>query len=629
MRQECRRINGDLEVLFPLSLFIVTLLFGTVLVSESAFTISASVSASVKVAASCTLTTSGGGNYSATVPNGTSAEISGSTLSVSCNDAGGFALYAVGYSNDTVGNNNMIGSNVNIATNTSGNDSYWAMKINPTTGNTPTIENSFNNYHIVPDSHTKIASYASSTGSGSLSVDATYKANISSTQLAGNYLGKVKYTLIHPSTGPAPVAPLSPSDCPAQSICYAPNADDIEGTMLATEFSAVAASPKAGRQTNVSTNSTAQLRAYNYSRPGYGFAGWSPSYEASTASGSTDIIYGPQADISTNPSDPEGADVSTNGLILYPVWVASTGSMQTFSSSDCNAMSIGDVTARMDDRDNETYTIAKLVDGKCWMVENLRLNNDANITPSNTQSNNGAFGGVFTGLAMSENTNFTNTNPPVSNSLYSTDGTTINVISGGNSSYWSYRMPRYNNNNTDRTLVSSYSGNDAYTYYQWYGYGNYYTWAAAIADTVYYDTSNQTIENTSLCPTGWRLPKSGDKNNEINNDFWTLVVTRLNNGVKPSNYDSTTEPYYSGNEEARTINNVLRSYPNNFLYSGYFSGVSAAGRKTNGGYLSSTTNNALHSDGLYILGSVSLGVYPGTGRTDKTSGSSIRCLTGS
>ncbi len=183
----------------PLGLLIITVLVGVFLSSTSTSATSASTSlATVKVAASCTLTTTGGGNYSAIVPNGTSAEIAGSTMSVSCNDAGGFALYAVGYSDDTVGNNNMIGASTNIPTNTSGTNSYWAMKINPTSGTTPTIENSFNNYHIVPDIHTKIASYASSTGTGSLSVNATYKANISSTQLAGNYLGKVKYTLVHP-----------------------------------------------------------------------------------------------------------------------------------------------------------------------------------------------------------------------------------------------------------------------------------------------------------------------------------------------------------------------------------------------------------------------------------------------
>ena len=188
-----------LNVSISIILLCTVLLSGIILISSNSSATSASTSlATVKVAASCTLTTSGGGNYSAIVPNGTSAEIAGSTMSVSCNDAGGFALYAVGYSDDTIGNNNMIGSSTNIPTNTSGTNSYWAMKINPTSGTTPTIENSFNNYHIVPDIHTKVASYASSTGTGSLSVNATYKANISSTQLAGNYLGKVKYTLVHP-----------------------------------------------------------------------------------------------------------------------------------------------------------------------------------------------------------------------------------------------------------------------------------------------------------------------------------------------------------------------------------------------------------------------------------------------
>ena len=609
--------------LIALSFITITILSGLYLSSNSSLAASASIAtATVKVAASCTLTTSGGGNYSATVPNGTSAEISGSTLSVSCNDAGGFALYAVGYSNDTVGNNNMIGTNTNISTATSGTNSYWAMKINPTTGNTPTIENSFNNYHIVPDSHTKIASYASSTGSGSLSVDATYKANISSTQLAGNYLGKVKYTLIHPSTGPAPAAPLAPSDCPARNICYAPNADDIEGTMLGTEFSAVAASPKAGRQTNVSTNSTVDLRAYNYSRPGYGFAGWSPKYDAEV--NTSDTIYGPQATISTNPNDPDGVDISTNGLILYPVWVASTGSMQTFSSNDCNAMNIGDVTARKDIRDDNVYTIAKLADGKCWMIENLRLSEDANINPSNTHSNNGAFGGVFTGLAKSENSNYSNT--ANANSLYSTDGTTTNIISDGNSATWPYRFPRYNSNNINRSLTPSYKGSSSSTHYQWYGYGNYYTWAAAIADTSHYTTNNQSIEATSLCPTGWRLPKGGDKNNEANNEFWALIVTGLNNGINPANYDSSAQPYYTGTAEAGPVGKILKDYPNNILYPGVYYSSSIEDRGEEGGYMASTAYGSNNTYGLNLYWSA---VYPGSFVYLKGRGLSIRCLASS
>ena len=602
------------QVLIGLStLSLVTILSGVALSSSNSSAASASTAtATVKIAASCTLTSTGGGNYSATVPNGTSAEIPGSTLSVSCNDMGGFALYAVGYSNDTIGNNNMIGASTNIATNTSGTDSYWAMKINPTTGSTPTIENSFNNYHIVPNTHTKVASYDSSTGTGSLSVDATYKANISSTQLAGNYLGKVKYTLIHPAAGPAPVAPLAASDCPARSICYAPNVDDIEGTMLGQGFSVIDASPIAGKDGPINKSATRyRFIASNYSRPGYGFAGWSPTYEASTSTGSTDIIYGPNEIISIGSSNPDSVDISVNGLILYPVWVASTGSMQAFSSSDCNAMNIGDVTARTDIRDDNVYTIAKLPDGgtgKCWMVENLRLNNDANIAPSNTQSNNGAFGGAFTGLAKSEN-DFETT----SNSLYSYDGTTANVISNG-------FMPRYNSNNTNRSLTASYRGDtDSSTYYQWYGYGNYYNRAAAIADTTRYNTMNQSVAS-SLCPAGWRLPRGGNKDNEANNDFWALVVTGLNNGVKPANYDSTTAPYYTDTE---TVYKALLSYPNNFVYAGRFSNSSAGGRNAQGEYWSSTSSNSYYTAFFLRVTDV---VTPGNEAQDIGAGRSIRCL---
>ena len=614
-----------------LTLTTLTILIGVGLSSNPTSAASASTAtATVKIAASCTI--SGGGNYNATVPPGTSAEIAGSTLTITCNDTGGFALYAVGNSGDEYGNNNMIGPSVNIPSDTTSTGSYWAMKITPATGNTPTIENSFNDFKNVPIVHTKVASYSGSTGTGSLSVNATYKANIISSQIIGNYLGKVKYTLIHPSSGPTPVTPLASSDCPALSICYAPNADDIEGTMRDVDFSTVAASSKAGRQTktlngsssvNITTNSTVLLAGYNYSRPGYGFAGWSTSYEASTASGSTDTIYGPQATISTNPSDPDGVDISTNGLILYPVWVASAGSMQTFTSANCSAMNIGDVTARMDIRDNNVYAIAKLVDGKCWMIENLRLDNDANITTSNTQSNNGTWGGVFTGLAEPERTNFGTSNP---NSLYSTNGTTANVISGGNA-YNSqiYRMPRYNNDNTNRSLTVSYSRNSSGYYYQWYSYGNYYTWAAAIADTTEYRNANQSINTTSLCPTGWRLPRGGNKNNESNNEFWALIVTGLNNGVAPANYDSTAWPSYT-DAETEPVSNALRSYPNNFLYNGHFVGSSSNRRGTMGTYNTST------ADGDYDYFSMSMinsRVYPGTSYDVKDNGKSSRCLAGS
>ena len=159
-----------------------------------------------------------------------------------------------------------------------------------------------------------------------------------------------------------------------------------------------------------------------------------------------------------------------------------------------------------------------------------------------------------------------------------------------------------------------------------YSYGNYYTWAAAIADTTYYNTSNQSVTNTSLCPKGWHLPQGGNKTRIVSdddNDFWNLTVDYLNGGTLPANYDSSTYPSYTGTTEGTPVSNKLRSFPNNFLYSGLFTGSSAGDRGSSSYYWSSTTiNNGIS----YYLSLSSSSVYPGTLSYSKYNGNSIRCV---
>ena len=141
-----------------------------------------------------------------------------------------------------------------------------------------------------------------------------------------------------------------------------------------------------------------------------------------------------------------------------------------------------------------------------------------------------------------------------SNSLYSTDGSTTKTISGSN---LAYRFPRYNNQNTasKQTDVSNYSATANV-----YSYGNYYTWAAAIADTGDYTQKNQ-LRIASICPKGWVLPIGGDKNNEADNDYWKLIVTNIVK-TNPANYDNTINPYYTG-AEGTSASKLIRKYPNN------------------------------------------------------------------
>lgn len=163
---------------------------------------------SVEVESSCKLESSGG-NHEAIVDPGNDVNINGSVLTAFCNDANGWAIYAVGFGNDSEGNTNLSmtagGTTYTIPTGTSGN-SYWAMKLAPS-GSTPlsTIVSDFQDFHSVPSSYEKVASSDTNTDpTAGVPVSTAYMAHVSSDQPAGTYVGKVRYVLAHPSTTVCP-----------------------------------------------------------------------------------------------------------------------------------------------------------------------------------------------------------------------------------------------------------------------------------------------------------------------------------------------------------------------------------------------------------------------------------------
>ena len=184
-----------------------------------------SANASVTVGTACTFTATVDSAHSANISNGIyGTDIGKTTLNTVCNDSGGYAIYAIGFSNDKYGATDLssdISSTYDISTgtNTSGDSSSWAMKLASEPGTTTaTIENGYDNYNIVPDDYTKVATLNTVTDPGSTtsatgsSVSTTYQTYISPTQPAGTYTGKVKYTLVHPSTAPAPEKPVTIAD---------------------------------------------------------------------------------------------------------------------------------------------------------------------------------------------------------------------------------------------------------------------------------------------------------------------------------------------------------------------------------------------------------------------------------
>ena len=140
-------------------------------------------------------------------------------LNTYCNDGNGYSIYAIGSSNSTDGNTDLINSdnnNYNISTGiydsgtaTPNTPSSWAMKLTAGTGSgdtltPPTIVNDYDDYSIVPNTYTRVASRSSETEmnpntdiTGSY-LTTTYAVYASSIQPAGSYSGNVKYVMIHP-----------------------------------------------------------------------------------------------------------------------------------------------------------------------------------------------------------------------------------------------------------------------------------------------------------------------------------------------------------------------------------------------------------------------------------------------
>ena len=120
----------------------------------------------------------------------------------------------------------------------------------------------------------------------------------------------------------------------------------------------------------------------------------------------------------------------------------------------------------VDVRDGKAYQVKKLADGRCWMTENLRLEN-ATLTSADT-------------------------NLPAGKTIILPASTTQGWCNGNSANCY------------ERLLTMNYTdaGNSSHP-----EYGSYYNWYTATAT---YGMRNTTTDTDySICPAGWHLPKGG------------------------------------------------------------------------------------------------------------------------
>lgn len=329
------------------------------------------------------------------------------------------------------------------------------------------------------------------------------------------------------------------TDCVAGNVCYMGNGADA-GTSL-TQLAG--------------SNASITLLPSDFSRTGYGFLGWN------TAEDGSETTYGAMGTMRTT-------DLTLEGMRVYATWLASAGTMQGFTG--CSAMSVGDVTALTDTRDNNTYAVAKLADGKCWMMENLRLDlSTATITAENTNSPTAAF---LTQVASAT---------PTTSMCGNETEACINKIV-------------FDTNNINRNLTASHNANNNNV--SLWSYGVWYNWYAASAGNGTYSVTSGNAAG-DICPKNWRLPTGG-----TNGEVYRLNVA-MNGGL--TNSDAG-----------------LRAYPVNMVYAGDHNKNSDTNRGVYARYWTATTYDA---GTAYRLGVKSNEVTP-VKYYGKWDGFSVRCV---
>lgn len=323
----------------------------------------------------------------------------------------------------------------------------------------------------------------------------------------------------------------------------------------------------------------------------------------------------------TRVSGAKAADVYSNTVTVSVVAEPGQSSTRTFSgittmqemtSEICGRAAINDTTYLRDVRDNKGYWVTKLMDGNCWMSQNL----DFDISTSNV-----------TTTTSDVKTNWT------SSSAYPPKVTATSLTTGGdgNTGTYSWDLGRYVTNvptettscgdnttglgdcsmftdvgsrtaSTDPNFYrkSTYIGTDGSTctkatntsismatsgvcaqYDAHYLVGNYYQWNAATAGT-----GATTVTNTSavgsVCPKGWKLP---DMNGVNEKGGFRYLLRQY--GLATDAYSSNT---VAGVSPINSNNYNIALSPVFFMRGGYInsgSSISIAGAGYEGRYWSS------------------------------------------
>lgn len=268
--------------------------------------------------------------------------------------------------------------------------------------------------------------------------------------------------------------------------------------------------------------------------------------------------------------------------------IETISTMQEITPEICAASSIHATARLFDARDINTYGVAKLKDGNCWMTDNLDLELKTDQVFGSRQTD------LPAGKTFSPNLSTTVTTTPWNQDCGSDlklDDTCVYEKTHSRS----YKVPSNASGYPDKP------------------YGTLYNWYAATAGTIHSGALNGSFTSSqSICPRGWTLPTGGDYT--VNRSFPKLVRSyypQLN----------ISDGTINGSDISREL---LEKPHLNFTRSGYIENVSGEYLSANSGGIfwtnslrESSIARTLYFDRNYI--SSESGTY-------RYNGASLRCV---
>ena len=391
-------------------------------------------------------------------------DIGNTDISVFCNDNNGYSVYAIGNSNSTDGNSDLISNinenyNIHTGINTTGNSS-WSMKLTAGTGTIsettpPSIVNGYNNYSLIPNNYTLVATRPSGTSmnpdtsaSGSY-FSTTYAIYAASTQPAGTYNGKVKYVMVHPDNSTHNTIP------------------DIEAAFAA-----------AGKR------KTYQDTGGNYY--------YSMQDMDSTICASVD-----RKGVATAT---QLVDMRDNNLY----WVAKLDDDNCWMTSNLDLDIGGTNVAALTSENTDISTIAS----------------GSGIYSAGYTEQDGVW--TWTPVSTAITSNYYIDNTTVKPSAWPTNNYITPYSAEGGDTYY-YTSNNTNNDTRYNSLQDCKNASHTEDECKRYFVGNYYNWSAAIASNNSTNISTTgAIASNSICPKGWRLPNALQTDN-VNNEFGRML----------------------------------------------------------------------------------------------------------